>query len=133
MKKYIHWNLRHKRVNRKDVAINIKCEIYTYTAHFYNPEACSDSSQIFKLKTACYYHVTCVFHNERTLYSSLNAKEFLAQNRRDIWSLSDSNRIRTHSHLVRKLAKQDSLTKGLSGRFQTISGCGFKSCCCYSS
>ena len=73
-----------------------------YTTHFYNPEVCSDSSQTFKLKTECYYHVTYVFQNERTLYSSLNVKEFLARNWRDILSLSDSNGIRTHSHLVRK-------------------------------
>ena len=36
------------------------------------------------------------------LYSCLNNKKLLAQNRRDIWSLSDSNGIRTHNHLVRK-------------------------------
>ena len=32
----------------------------------------------------------------------LNLKELLARSRRHIWSLSDSNRIRTHNHLVRK-------------------------------
>ena len=35
-------------------------------------------------------------------YSSLTVKELLAQNRRDIWSLSDTNNIRTHNHLVQK-------------------------------
>ena len=32
----------------------------------------------------------------------LKVKELLAQNRRDIWSLSDCNRTQTHNHLVRK-------------------------------
>ena len=32
----------------------------------------------------------------------LNVKELLAWSRRHIWSLSDSNGIRTHTHLVRK-------------------------------
>ena len=42
------------------------------------------------------------FQSESTLYSCLNIKELLAWNRHHIWSLSDSNRIRTHNHLVRK-------------------------------
>ena len=37
-----------------------------------------------------------------TLYSCLNVRELLAQNRRDIWSLSDYNKTWTHNHLVRK-------------------------------
>ena len=49
--------------------------------------------------TVCYYHVTHAFQNESTLCSFLNVKEILAQNRHDIWSLSDSNGIRTHNHL----------------------------------
>ena len=49
----------------------------------------------------------------------LNAKEFLAWSRRHVWSLSDSNEIRTHNHFVRKwtlnhLAKLASLGKWLS-------------------
>ena len=40
--------------------------------------------------------------SESTSYSCPNVKELLAQNRRDIWSLSDSNGIRTHNHLARK-------------------------------
>ena len=32
----------------------------------------------------------------------LNVKALLSQSRRHIWSLTDSNRIRTHDHLVRK-------------------------------
>ena len=42
------------------------------------------------------------FQSESTLYSCLNIKELLARNKRDIWSLSDSNGIRTHNHLVGK-------------------------------
>ena len=52
--------------------------------------------------TVCIYHVTYVFRSESTLYSCLNAKELLARNRRDIWSLSDWNGTRSHNHLVRK-------------------------------
>ena len=53
------------------------------------------------------------------LYSCLNVKELLVWNRRDIWSLSESNGIRTHNYLVTKrtlnhltkLAKLASLAK----------------------
>ena len=31
-----------------------------------------------------------------------NAKELLTQSRQKIWSLSDSNEIRTHNYLIRK-------------------------------
>ena len=50
----------------------------------------------------CYYYATYVFQSESTLYSCLNVKEFLARNKRDIWSLRDSNGTRTHKQLVRK-------------------------------
>ena len=52
--------------------------------------------------TVCYYHVTYAFPSESTLYTCLNVKERFAQNRRNIWSLSGSNRIATHNHLVCK-------------------------------
>ena len=39
---------------------------------------------------------------ESTLSSCLNVKEFLARDRRDNWSLNDSNGIQTHNHLARK-------------------------------
>ena len=52
--------------------------------------------------TVCHYHITYAFQSESTLYSCLNIKELLARKRRDIWSLSDINGIRTHNHLVRK-------------------------------
>ena len=49
-----------------------------------------------------FLYVTYAFQSESTLYIYLNIKELHAQNRRDIWNLSDCNGIRTHSHLVRK-------------------------------
>ena len=52
--------------------------------------------------TVCSYHVTYTFQSEYTFYICLNVKELLARNRRNIWSLSDCNRTRTHNHLVRK-------------------------------
>ena len=62
-----------------------------------------------------HYHVTYGFQSESALYSCLHVKKLLARSRRDIWSLSDSNGIRTHNHLARKralnhLAKLASLT-----------------------
>ena len=41
--------------------------------------------------TVCCYCVTYAFHSESKLYSCLNVKKFLAQNRCDISSWSDSN------------------------------------------
>ena len=60
----------------------------------------------------------------------LNVKQLLAQSRRHIWSLSDSNGIWSHNELVRKrtlnhLAK---LAKWLH-RPNWLSGCGFESRC----
>ena len=65
--------------------------------------------------TKCSCHVTYVFQTQSILYICLNVKEFLAWNRREIWSLSDYNLTRTHDHLVRKA----SLAKWLSARLQT--------------
>ena len=69
-------------------------------------------------------HVSYAFQSESTLYSCLNIKELLAQNRRQIWSLSDCNWTQTHNHLVRKrtldnLAKLASLDKWLNVRLRT--------------
>ena len=50
----------------------------------------------------CCYLVTYEFQSESALYIFLNVKEVIAGNRHHIWSLSDSNEIRTHNHLVRK-------------------------------
>ena len=69
----------------------------------------------------CYYHVTYAFESESILYTCLNVKEVLAWNRRDIWSLSDKNGIRTHNHLVciRTLNHLATLGKWLSVRLRT--------------
>ena len=52
--------------------------------------------------TLCYYHGPYAFQSKSKLYICLDVKELLARNRRDILSLSDCNRTRTHNHLVRK-------------------------------
>ena len=53
--------------------------------------------------TVSYYHVTYVFQSESKLYSFLNFKKVLAQNRHNIWALSDSNNgIRPDDHLIHK-------------------------------
>ena len=51
----------------------------------------------------------------------LNVNELLARSRHHIWSLSDSNGIRTRNHLVPK--------RILNGC--KLSGCGFESRCCH--
>ena len=66
----------------------------------------------------CYDDVTYAFQSESTLYSCLNVKELLAQNRHGIWCLSDSNGIRTHNHLVCKQTLNH-LAKWLSVRLRT--------------
>ena len=48
------------------------------------------------------YYVMYAFQGESTLYSYPNVKQFLVQNRPYIWSLSDSNVIRSHNHSVCK-------------------------------
>ena len=73
----------------------------------------------------------CVFIMSHTrfrvnLFSYLNVRQFLARRRRDIWDISDCNRIRTHNHLVRKgtlfhLAKLSIIYK--------LSGYELGSCC----
>ena len=56
------------------------------------------------------------FRGESKVYSCLNVKELLARNRRNIWSLNDSNEIQTHNLLVQKrtLNHLPKLTKRLS-------------------
>ena len=67
----------------------------------------------------CYYHITHMFQSESTLYSCLNVKEVHAWNRRNVWSLSNSNKIQTQNQLVHK---------------QTLNHLAkltwFESCCC---
>ena len=52
--------------------------------------------------TFFYHHVTYSFQSESTLYSCLNVKELFSRNGCDTLSLSDSNEIQTHNHLVHK-------------------------------
>ena len=78
--------------------------------------SCVVSTYLYGAFDCIWYHVTYAFQSKSTLCSCLNIKELLAPNRRDIWSLSDSNGIWTYNHLVHKrtlnhLAK---LTKWLS-------------------
>ena len=56
------------------------------------------------MQTLCSYRVTYAFQGQCTLYSSssLNVKEILARNSREIRSLSDCNWIRAHNHLICK-------------------------------
>ena len=84
--------------------------------------------------TVFYYHFMNAFESESTLFIFLNVKELLAQNRNNIWSLSDSNLTWTQNQLVSKrtlnhLAK---LTKWLSwvGSTYLCSACDciFSSC-----
>ena len=80
----------------------------------------------------CYYHVTYLFQSEFTLHSCLNVKELLAWNRRGIWSLSDSNGIRAHNHLVRKRTVNHlARLVWLNGWVfvYKLSGCGFEPRC----
>ena len=54
------------------------------------------------MRTVYHYHVTYEFQSESTLYSWLTVEELLARGTCHIWSLSYSNEIQTHNHLVRK-------------------------------
>ena len=79
-----------------------------------------------------------VFQSESLLYSCLNVKERLAQNRRNIWSLSVSDGNRTHNHLVCKQTLNHLAKLGIwlvwLNRWVfvcEISGCGWESRCCH--
>ena len=77
-------------------------------------EVVSSQSNSYYCWSVCSYHVMYAFQSESTLYICLNVKELLAQNRRNISSLSDSDGTWTHNHLVHKwtlnhVAKLESL------------------------
>ena len=55
----------------------------------------------FKLAKVLNFWLYVLCMSESTFYSCLNIKELLAQNRREIWSLSDCNGTRSHNQLVR--------------------------------
>ena len=91
----------------------------------------NDSPQYILVETACFncMFLSCqyAFPSESKLYSCLNVKKLLGQNRREIWSLSDCNWTRTHNHLVgmrtlnclAKLAKLGLVRKRLRFRLRT--------------
>ena len=66
--------------------------------------------------TVCSSDITYAFKSESTLYIDLNVKEFLTQNRLDIWRLSDCNWPWIHNHLVCQLTfnRLATLTKWLN-------------------
>ena len=63
----------------------------------------------------------------------LNGKELLSQNRRLIWSLSDSNEIWTHNHLVRERKLNHLAKLALTGwvLVYKLNDCRFESRCCH--
>ena len=92
---WIYSNIFHQIVKKISLPV---FSSFCFTTFFYFQVI----PQYYDIMTVCYYHVTYVFQNEFTLSSYLNVKERLARNRCDIWSLSDSNGIQTHDHLVCK-------------------------------
>ena len=62
--------------------------------------SCVVSTNLYGAFDSFYYNITYAFQSESKLYRCLNVKKLLAQNRRDIWRLSDTNEIGTHNHLV---------------------------------
>ena len=57
---------------------------------------------LLKWMSVCSYQVKYAYKRQSTLFSCMNVKEPLAQNRRNIWGLSDSNRTQAHNHIVHK-------------------------------
>ena len=98
-----------------------------------SPDRFLETRQLFLAsvlgKTVCSCHVKYAFQGESTIYSCLNVKELLAQNRREVWSLVDCNGTRTHNHFVRQRTLNH-LTKLHGSVFvYELSGCGFDSRC----
>ena len=104
--------------------------------------AFSERQKVFSAENSTFVRLCCflrvinsnsffhlAFHSESRLYTCLTVKELLAQKRHDIWSLSDSNGIRTHNHLVRKRTLNH-LAK-LAKFVYKLSGLGFESRCCH--
>ena len=67
-----------------------------------------------------YILLSCHVHVSEWIYTPqcLNVKELLVRNKRDIWSLRDSNGIWTHNHLARKRTL-NLLAKLFGCRFQS--------------
>ena len=115
---YIIWSIKstlfwagyiYRIYHRKCLGIQRRNSCYLPAVSYYykalHLECCSTRSastvvvviivgrHIYHQLTICYYHVTYVFQSKSTYYSCVNVKGFLAQNRCDIWSLSDNKRI----------------------------------------
>ena len=76
--------------------------------------------QIDMTLTVCFYHVMYIVWSQSTLYSCVNVKEVLAQNRRNIWCLSDCNGTQTQNYVLCKQTLKVFVHK--------LSWCGFESC-----
>ena len=97
--------------------VKVRCFNWIFAAE-YNYQWHLHKSMKTLLLPVCCYCVMYAFQSESALCSCLNVKELLAQKRYDIWSLSDSNRIWTHNHLVLKWTLNH-LAKWLSVRLWT--------------
>ena len=75
----------------------------------------------------CFYHVKCAFQIEYIVCSSLNVKERLPRNRRDIWSLSEypTDKYSQHKSIIWPFWQ--------NGRVfvYELSDCGFEYRCCH--
>ena len=69
--------------------------------------------------TVCSY-VIYKFQSGSTLSSCLNVNELLAQNKHNIWSLSDCNRTRTHNHLICKWTLNHSAKRASLATWLTV-------------
>ena len=98
---YILRNLQTLTANNSRV-LRIKKAKFSGYCFYMNANIQRDSEICINVMSVCYYNATYAFQSEFTLYNCLNVKKILARNRRDIWSLSDKNRIQTHNHLARK-------------------------------
>ena len=83
---------------------NVLCKLVLILAHT-SAVRFVENDRTWFLMTVCYYHVTYEFQSEPTQYSlpeRQETKKLLARSLHHIWSLSDSNAIRTHNHLFCK-------------------------------
>ena len=108
---------------------------YHPTPYFHRPSNSSNNESLLLLfwwpleseGPVCYYHVTYAFQSEYTLCSSLNVKEHLSRNRRDIWSLSE---YRTDKYSQRKSIIWPVWQNGWVFVYE-LNDCGFEYCFCH--
>ena len=128
--------------------VKIKCNIVTYMIYNYKCRIFFRKLKMWPFKTLYKTFLAeffqqickvCVFLSSNVHVSewihTLNIKELLTRNRRDIWRLTDCNGTRTHNHLVRKgtinhLVKWSVLPNGWVFLYK-LSGCGFEYRCKY--